>query len=341
MSDLIPASTFSRRRFLRQSFAFSALATLGSLPGMAAALSSDPTAADLLMVGDWGYDDDHAAQSKVAAAMRHYTQEGRLRTQALLMLGDNWYGALDGGVRSLRWQTQFEAMYPAEAFDCPAYAILGNHDYQRWPESKVDVELEYARMGKTRWTMPARWYRFEFPAENPLVTFLALDSNMPFTDGSSSRGRDFTLTPQQQAEQLAWLEAELKRPRTAPYLLVMGHHPVYSDGKHGDQPVLVRDWDPLFRKYKVDLYLAGHDHDLQHLEFEGHPTSFFLSGGGGADLFDLKIDPTKRGPYAQKVYGFSHLSVTPQQMTLRHLDADGRQIHAFTKTPKGEVKVIG
>jgi 3',5'-cyclic AMP phosphodiesterase CpdA len=232
-------------------------------------------------------------------------------------------------------------MYPAEAFDCPAYAILGNHDYQRWPESKVDVELEYARMGKTRWTMPARWYRFEFPAENPLVTFLALDSNMPFTDGSSSRGRDFTLTPQQQAEQLAWLEAELKRPRTAPYLLVMGHHPVYSDGKHGDQPVLVRDWDPLFRKYKVDLYLAGHDHDLQHLEFEGHPTSFFLSGGGGADLFDLKIDPTKRGPYAQKVYGFSHLSVTPQQMTLRHLDADGRQIHAFTKTPKGEVKVIG
>jgi tartrate-resistant acid phosphatase type 5 len=55
----------------------------------------------------------------------------------------------------------------------------------------------------------------------------------------------------------------------------------------------------------------------------------------------LKIDPSKRGPYAQKVYGFSHLSVTPQQMTLRHLDADGRQIHAFTKTPKGEIKFLG
>jgi hypothetical protein len=330
----------SRRRFLRQSFAFSALAALGSLPGMAAASSSDPAAAELLMIGDWGYDDDHAAQSKVAAAMRHYTQEGQLRTQALLMLGDNWYGALDSGARSPRWQTQFEAMYPAETFACPAYAILGNHDYQRWPESKVDAELEYARMGNTRWTMPARWYRFEFPAKNPLITFIALDSNMPFADGTASRGRDFTLTPQQQAEQLAWLETELKRPRSTPFLVIMGHHPVYSDGKHGDHPVLVRDWDPLFRKYNVDLYLAGHDHDLQHLEFEGHPTSFFLSGGGGADLYDLKIDPSKRGPYAQKIYGFSHLSVTPQQMTLRHLDADRRQIHAFTKTTKGEIKVI-
>jgi hypothetical protein len=88
------------------------------------------------------------------------------------------------------------------------------------------------------------------------------------------------------------------------------------------------------------MYLAGHDHDLQHLEFEQHPTSFFLSGGGGADLYDLKIDPSKRGPYAQKVYGFSHLSVTSKQLTLRHLDSNGRTVHAFTKTPAGEMTVL-
>ena len=110
------------------------------------------------------------------------------------------------------------------------------------------------------------------------MTFLALDSNMPRADGKEKSGRDFTLTPQQQAEQLAWFEAELKRPRTTPFLGVIAHHPVFSDGPHGDHPVLIRDWDPLFRKYHVDLYMAGHDHDLQHLEFEGHPTSHFLSG---------------------------------------------------------------
>ena len=42
----------------------------------------------------------------------------------------------------------FEQMYPASDFPCPAYAVLGNHDYQRWPESKVDAELEYARSGR-------------------------------------------------------------------------------------------------------------------------------------------------------------------------------------------------
>ena len=89
----------------------------------------------------------------------------------------------------------------------------------------------------------------------------------------------------------------------------------------------------------MDLYLAGHDHDLQHLEFEGHPTTHFLSGGGGADLYDLKIDPSQRGPYAQKVYGFSHLSVSPKQMTLRHLDRGGNVLHAFTKTPQGKIAI--
>jgi tartrate-resistant acid phosphatase type 5 len=235
-------------------------------------------------------------------------------------------------------------MCPADVFACPAYAIPGNHDYQRWPESKIAAELEYARVGKThsgptRWTMPSLWYRFEFPAKKPLITFLALDSNMPFGDGKESHGMNFTLTAQQQAEQLAWLETELQRPRTTPFLVVMGHHPVYSDGPHGDHPILVHDWDPLFRKHKVDLYLAGHDHDLQHLEFEGHPTSFFLSGGGGADLYDLKVDPSQRGPYAQKVYGFSHLSVTKTQMTLRHVDSTGRMLHAFSKTPDGRIVI--
>jgi tartrate-resistant acid phosphatase type 5 len=333
----------TRRRFLRQTFAFSALASLGSAAGRALPAShpaEHSAGAELLMVGDWGYDRNHGAQSDVAMGLRRYAREKAVKPQALLMLGDNWYGELPGGAQSPRWQTQFEQMYPVDTFPGPAYAILGNHDYQNWPESKVDSELSYARNGHTRWTMPARWYTFQFPAHKPLITFIALDSNMPFKDGTSEHGKDFTLTPAQQAEQLAWLQTELKRPRTTPFLIVMGHHPVYSDGTHGDHPVLVRDWDPLFRDHKVDVYLAGHDHDLQHLEFEGHPTSHFLSGGGGADLYDLKIDPSARGPFAQKVYGFSHLTVNEKLLTLQHIDSSGRLLHSFSRTPAGTVSIL-
>jgi tartrate-resistant acid phosphatase type 5 len=337
-------NAISRRRFLRQSLGFSALAAFGSLSSPGDSLDFDPGAAHLLMLGDWG-NDDPSAQAMVAAGMIRNAKQYSLGVQALLMLGDNWYGDLSGGVRSPRWQRQFEEMYPEDVFPCPAYAVSGNHDYQRWPDSKVAAELEYARvgrtsMGPTRWTMPSLWYRFEFPKNRPLVSFLALDSNVPLARGSSGSGRDFTLTPQQQADQLAWLEAELKRPCTTPFLAVMAHHPIYSDGPHGDHEVLIRYWDPLFRRHGVHLYLAGHDHDLQHLEFEGHPTSFFLSGGGGADLYDLRIDPNDRGPFGQKVYGFSHLSVTEKRMTLRHIDTNGRTLHGFTKSLDGKVDVL-
>lgn len=331
----------SRRGFLRQSFAFSALAGFTSLPSFAKQSAHKPNAAatQLLMVGDWGYE-DFTAQSRVAGAMQQYVHEHNLTTDALLMLGDNWYGKLPDGAASVRWKTQFEDMYPSSVFNCPAYAIPGNHDYQRMPESKVAAELEYARKAGTRWTMPSLWYRFDLPAANPLMTVIALDSNMPHPDASHLKPANFTLTPEQQAEQLTWLEVELLKPRTTPFLVVMGHHPIFSNGPHGDNKILIRDWEPLLRKHKVHMYLAGHDHDMQHLEFDGHPTSFVLSGGGGADLYTLKIEEAQRGPYAAKVYGFSHLEVTQEKLTLRHIDETGKLIHAFEKMQDGSVKIV-
>ena len=359
MENSFAQSPLSRRRFLRQSFAWSALASMPSLQALAAA-PVDPHAAHALILGDWGYLDKpgsdaaafghgFAAQGMVARGMRHYAQTANLRPDALFALGDNWYGDLPGGAQCPRWTEQFEKLYPAETFPGPVYSMLGNHDYQVMPAdiNKVQAELEYARTGKgldgkpTRWTLPDRWYTFDFPAHKPLIHFIVLDSNMPRPDGTWQHGHDFTLKPEEQAEQLRWFEAQLQKPRTTPFLGVLGHHPIYSNGPHGDHPVLVRDWDPLFRKYKVDLYMAGHDHDLQHLELDGHPTTHFLSGGGGADLYVLKVDGLDRGPYAQQVHGFSHLSVTPKALELRHLDADGRLLYGITRNTAGVVKPLG
>src|SRR5258708_25809511 len=132
--------TLSRRRFLRQSFAFSALAGFGALPSFADAKHGGSSAGSrLLMVGDWGYE-DFEAQSRVAKAMQAYVKEQGVKTEALLMLGDNWYGPLPGGVKDARWKTQFEDMYPQSVFDCPAYAIPCNHDYQTMLITNVAAE---------------------------------------------------------------------------------------------------------------------------------------------------------------------------------------------------------
>ncbi len=355
---MIPANVGSRRRFLRQVLAWSAVAAASPLVRGEPGGPSTTEGAEALIVGDWGWLDKigpddlrgggFAAQTQVAGGMRRFVQGSARRPDALFLLGDSWYGDLAGGAQSPRWLTQFEQMYPAEMFPGPAYTMLGNHDYQRLPATvnKVDAELEYARIGRgtdgrpTRWTLPARWYTFDFPAHSPRMHCIVLDSNMPAQDGRPPKGANFTMTREQQAEQLGWLEAQLQRPRTLPFLVVMAHHPVYSNGPHGDHPVLIRDWDPLFRKYHVDLYMAGHDHDLQVLQFEDHPTTHFLSGGGGADLYTLKVDDLSRGPYAQEVHGFSHLAVSSHELQLRHLDSDGRFLFGVSKTPQGKLRLL-
>jgi tartrate-resistant acid phosphatase type 5 len=156
-SDNTDPVKLNRRRFLRQSFAFSAAVALSPM-GTLALPKHQPikaNASHLLMVGDWGRDTKDEAQSLVAQGMIGYTHQQKIPVEALLMLGDNWYDALPDGAHSSRWQTGFEQMYPKAVFDCPAYAIPGNHDYQIMPESKLAAELEYARLGNTRWTMPS------------------------------------------------------------------------------------------------------------------------------------------------------------------------------------------
>ena len=338
------SARITRRRLLQQTIAFSALHSLGRVPTLAAPAARNPiNAAELLVVGDWGWTDADEGQRGVAHAMRDYARERQLTPEALLLLGDSWYGDLPGGAQSPRWKTQFEVMYPADVFPGRAYTILGNHDYQKAPESKVMAELEYAKHGpegngNTRWTLPSPWYRFELPEKDPLMTVLALDSNVP---GYGTRGLGFyTMSEEDRIAQLHWFEKELSRERKTPFLAVMGHHPIYSNGKHGDHPQLIRDWDPLLRKYKVNLYLAGHDHDLQHLEFAGHPTSFFCSGAGGANLYNIKIAEGVRGPFARKLFGFSHISLTRNAITLRHVDSKGNVLHAFTKLANGDLHLL-
>ncbi len=144
-------------------------------------------------------------------------------------------------------------------------------------------------------------------ANDPLITFLALDSNMPHAAAKLSLGLDFTLTPEQQAEQLAWLEAELKRPRMTPFLGVIAHHPVYSDGPHGDHPVLIRDWDPSSASVEWTFTWRATTTTRSTWMFEGHPTSHFLSGAEGRICTRSRLILRSAGPMRRR---FTALAVS-------------------------------
>jgi hypothetical protein len=286
------------------------------------AVPSRSVEVDLLAFGDWGWPDSRA-QRATAQRMTAYARENRVRFDAALLLGDNFYGKLPGGVDDPRWRTGFEEMYDAQSLSMPFYVALGNHDYSA---KSVETELAYAkRHPESRWKMPAHWYRVELPAGKPLVSVLVLDSNV------QQLGEKWK-------EQRAWLERELARPRPGKWLIAIAHHPLVSNGEHGDTKWLLEEWAPLFRKHRLDFYLCGHDHGLQHLELDGWPTSFVVAGGAGADAGE--IERHDRGPFSRAVHGFFHLHLTLRDARGKLVSAEGEVLHEFSRSVGGEVKVL-
>ena len=122
-------------------------------------------------------------------------------------------GAFEGGVNSPRWQAGFEQMYPGERLP---WAVLGDAWQPRLrrgdPVSSWPRELSYASAHPgTRWTMPAKWYRVDWPGKTRSLTCLVLDSNY--------HNHYLYLSAEERAKQLAWLKTELAKPRIAPWLV--------------------------------------------------------------------------------------------------------------------------
>jgi tartrate-resistant acid phosphatase type 5 len=325
------SSPITRREAIRKTVVFStALLAAGWLPRLRAQIPSSSDGIHLLVFGDFGSKDEH--QIAVARQMAAFAKKLGHPLTAVIALGDNFYGKLTAD----RFQKHFEQMYAADALPCPFYFCLGNHDYERAsygrnPEPlKRDAQLAYAlEHPSSRWKQPARWYAVEFPdAVNPLVKLIVLDSNIGEPE----------FTPQEKLAQDRFFAAELQKPSSAPWLWVAAHHPLYSDhASRGDNRTLIKRWSDTFKNHPVSLYLAGHDHTLQHLEVEDHHTSFVVSGAGGHHLHDL--EPTHRG-FGEKIHGFSHIHVTPQQMQLQHIDTNGNVLHGFQRAPAGGVRTL-
>lgn len=290
------------------------------------ARATPPREVNLLSMGDIAQ--VGPGQARVAAALERYVAASPRKYDAMLTAGDNFYMRLTG-VDDPKWRTLFEEMYNPAVLDFPFYAALGNHDYDKLEGGgfKWQIEMEYARQNpQSRWKLPAKWYRLDFPsAERPLVTVLVLDSYKT------------ALGEAAWAEQMAWLDSELARPRESEWLVAVAHHPLFSNGDHGDNGVMQRELGPRFERHGVDLYIAGHEHDLQHLEMPGYPTSLMLVGGGGASTRPMRLD--QRGPFSRSAHGFADLHFTPDRVAVRYIGVDGAVLHAFERTRDGRVTV--
>lgn len=330
-----PFAPISRRRAIGTLFCSSAALALNLRCTAQAELPKNGL--NFLGIGDFGT--GGAEQKRVADAMAGFVSKHNLKPDALWLLGDNFYNEDKAGfsTESPRWTKEIEEMYPATIFPGPMHVVLGNHDYHD-NLGGDQVQLAYAKKPGVRWHLPSKWYRLDLGTPKPLVTFLCLDSNLPLVSGGKHKSGkiQLSLSPEEMEAQLAWFKQELSKPR-APFTIVVAHHPLYSNGAHGDTQALIDQWGGLLQEHKVHAYLCGHDHDLQHLELEGKFTSFVVSGGGGAKVRDL--NPKHTIPFARDTYGFTCLSVTEESLRFTHFDTDAQQLHTFQKKPDGSVVI--
>jgi len=286
------------------------------------------TQVNLLGFGDWGVDSpDHQA---VAATMAAYVAKSARPFDGALSLGDNFYVPLTSA-DDPAFKKLFDDTYDARRMNFPFWAVLGNHDYDAFNgHVKYEWEIQHAAIHPdSRWKMPARWYRLDLPPDHPLVTILMLDSNKENANATS-------LTPVEWTDELEWLQKQLAGPR-AIWTLCCAHHTIYCNGSKGDNGVLIQQWGALFEKYKVDFYLCGHNHTIQHIDPAGVFTSYVISGGGGAARDGLLRDD--RG-FSISVTGFAAFQFDRDMATVSLLRGNGATLHSFVRTKSGTVKVL-
>ncbi len=269
-----------------------------------------------IVFGDWG--SRGPGQRLVAQAMAERAR--REPVDLLITTGDNFYPRGVQSVDDPQWAAKFEGIYGDPALQVPVFPALGNHDYM----GRVEAQVEYSRVNP-RWRLPARYHAFTWPpeAQAPLVEVFIAD-----TQAMLLRGGD--------ADQRAWLAAALERS-TARWKVVVGHHPIYSNGRHGGSGSLRERLEPLLIEHRVDLYMAGHDHHLEMLRPVSGVHHLVSGGGGGPEMAYRSEWVDETSYYAATGGGFVALRAGDDDLVLEFVRTDGRTqfAHTLIKGPSG------
>jgi acid phosphatase len=153
--------------------------------------------------------------------------------------------------------------------------------------------------------MPSRYYSFETHG----IEFIALD----------------TVVLPRDSAQREWLGRTLEKPRQG-FRVVMGHFPIHSGGLHGDNSYLR---DNISKKLcgKADIYVAGHDHHLEHLKTDCG-VSLVVSGAAAEAR---AVNPTPRTMFAASTLGFAYLKKTSNaELKIQYIDSALNVLAEFT-----------
>jgi acid phosphatase len=225
----------------------------------------------LLLIGDQGM--GGSAQGKPAMGLANVARDKQ--PQAIFGTGDNIYSnGAEGSYTKLVDRFTNEYITPFESLQVPWYLVTGNHDWHT--DAKWEKDFTWAEENTGRhWNMPHFWYKQDFTTANGVtVDVFFVDTQVWIQRDGSTRTVEF-LGSNAKQEQYEWLANELASS-SAEWKIVVGHHPIYSQGNKGMTSELHErhgvngnslSLDALMRTYGVQLYINGHSHNQQIIQW--------------------------------------------------------------------------
>jgi len=261
----------------------------------------------------------------------------------VLALGDNFYNNGVSSPYDSLWTQVYTNIYNYDSLQIPWYAVFGDHDYGS--ENGLGSLQAQIDFGEQRYDN--RWHAgycykqtFSVPDSSTTMDIVFIDTILIAPEEtyvtSTTAGVSQQTQQQKIQEQLSCLEYYLASS-TASFLVVAGHYPIFSTGKDspGDMTTLVETLYPILEKYRVDVYLCGHDHLLQHLQYTGGTGSmdFVISGAAGDPDESLASGVTSAADvkFAVATGGFVFTTVTPGEMVMDFVDYTGAVLYTTTR----------
>lgn len=267
---------------------------------------------NFVAIGDWGRNGEYH-QMEVGKQMGEWAATHP--NKFIISVGDNFYPKGVVSEHDPLWHYSFENVYTAHSLQDDWYPILGNHDYGTDP----DAQVRYSKVSR-RWNMPSRYYSKEVKLGKgkETVLFLFIDTQPIVYD----------MTDQAPDKQLAWIDQTLQKASSdVKWKIVVGHHPCYTVGpriKNYDTLEIRKALTPLFEKHKVDVYLSGHEHSLQHLKADKF-TQQFISGAG-SELTEV-TSGVSYCKFQASEHGFMYFSINANRLKVQAINDSGKVLY--------------
>ncbi|EDO39012.1 predicted protein [Nematostella vectensis] len=292
-----------------------------------------------LAVGDWGGLEFLPYKTPVesSVANRMGKVADTIHAQFVVALGDNFYFHGVKDVDDKRFQETYEDVFTAKSLMVPWYVCAGNHDHY----GNASAEIAYSQRSK-RWNFPDFYYTrsWNIPGTSQEVQLVLLDTVLLCGNTKADHVLDRPQSPSAAEAQWQWLEKTLKESQ-AHYLLVGGHFPVWSIAEHGPTRCLVDRLKPLLEKYRVNAYLSGHDHNLQHLKEANSTVEYFVIGAGAYVEDNTQHKPSV--PKGSSLFywanqwhygGFATVQASTSSMNITFVDAEGSSLYSRSLYPR-------